>query len=241
MNFNIRPMTEEEHKYSYQQSQQLMMQCGGIGYLRGDFARNGQEFHTTWFDHNTSRKTDEFKTEFDEVINALRSDEYGLLKSRSSMDNYGYTHKESVFEGNYCKEYGFRADTEKYACLIRCNPNAGDYNFYVFPYEAKWLDRNIEKAREGIRFITPEYKELFRVPDGGKIEITLSDGEKKTRTCRYVDETHFETVGGDLYHICQFAEIMERNGNAVTPVEPSPEKDSKAVKPKQKQDRGDAR
>lgn len=218
MDLQIRPMTSEERKYSYTQSQQLMTQCGGIGYLHGDFGRNGTEFYSTWFDHNKSLKTEEFKSEFDDVINALRSDDYGLLKDRSSMDRYGYEHKESSFEGNYCKEYGFRADTEKYAYLIRCNPNAGDYNFYVFPYESKWLDRNIEKARQGIRFIKPDYKELFRIPDGEEIQITFSDGEKGRRTCRYVDETHFEIVNGDLYHICQFAEIMERNGSTVIPM-----------------------
>ena len=31
------------------------------------------------------------------------------------------------------------------------------------------------------------------------------------RTCRYIDETHVE-IGKELYHICQFAETMEKNG-----------------------------
>lgn len=52
MNIELRIMTQEEQKYGFSQSQQLMMQCGGIGYLRGDFASSGKEFFTTWFDHN---------------------------------------------------------------------------------------------------------------------------------------------------------------------------------------------
>lgn len=236
MEMQIRPMSPEERKYSYSQSQQLMMQCGGIGYLRGDFGRSGTDFYSTWFDHNKSRNTDEFKAAFDDVINSLR-DEVGVLKDRSAMINYCGGHADSAFEGNYCKEYGFRVDTEKYACLIRCNPNQGDYNFYVFPYESQWLDRNIEKARQGIRFITPDYKELFRIPDGAHIQITRSDGEKLLRACRYIDEYHVE-VGSELYHICQFAELMERNGNTVAPAaDPRDGDRDSQIRPAKKKDR----
>ena len=43
---------------------------------------------TSWFDHRRDLKTDQFKNELDEVINALRSEEYGLLKSRTDMSQY---------------------------------------------------------------------------------------------------------------------------------------------------------
>ena len=36
---------------------------------------------------------------------------------------------------------------------------------------------------------------------------------KKERTCRFVDEYHTE-VGNNLYHICEFAEVMQRSGNS---------------------------
>lgn len=84
----------------------------------------------------------------------------------------------------------------------------------------EWLDRHIEKASRGIRFITPDYKEKFRIPDGDKIRITLSDGEQLDRTCRYIDDYHLE-VGSNLYHICEFAERMEQNGNTVIPLRSS--------------------
>jgi hypothetical protein len=76
----------------------------------------------------------------------------------------------------------------------------------------------MEKARQGIRFIDPHYKELFRVPDGGKIVVTAAWGEKMERACRYIDDTHVE-IGKELYHICQFAEIMEKNGATYEPLE----------------------
>lgn len=215
----IRPLTEAERKYAYTQSMQIQGQTGCIGHLRGDFARNGNGFFTSWDNHREQWKTNEFKAELDDVINALRSDEYGLLKNRSAMGRYAAQYPESHFQGNYCTEYGFRAETEKHAFLIRCNPTPGDYNFYCYCYVKEWLDQHISKAEKGIRFINSRYDELFRIKDGGKIKIRYSDGEEQERVCRYIDEYHME-VGSNLFHICQFAEIMEQNGSEYAPVKP---------------------
>ena len=220
MGFVINPLTEAECKYTYAQSTQIEGQTGCIGHLRGDFGSGGNEFFTSWFDHRRDLKTDQFKNELDEVINALRSGEYGLLKSRTDMSQYARSRPDSAFEGSYTTEYGFRADTEKYAFLIRCNPTRGDYNFYCYCYVREWLDRHMEKASRGIRFITPDYKEKFIIADGDKIRITLSDGEQLDRPCRYIDDYHLE-VGSNLFHICEFAERMEQNGNTVIPLRSS--------------------
>lgn len=215
----IRPLTQAEQKYTYAQSMQIRGQTGSIGQLRGDFDRDGNGFFTSWDDHREQWKTDEFKAELDEVINALRSDEYGLLKNRSAMGRYVAQYPESRFQGSYCTEYGFRAETEKHAFLIRCNPTPGDYNFYCYCYVKKWLDHHIGEAEKGIRFINSRYDELFRIADGEKITIRDAMGEKSERVCRYIDEYHTE-VGSSLFHICQFAELMERNGMEYAPVEP---------------------
>lgn len=218
----IRAMTQEEQKYTYRQSMQLEGQTGSIGYLRGDFADSGYGFYTTWFDTRSYRKTEEFSTEFDAIINALREDQ-GLLHNRYDMKAFAGQYPDSAFEGNCGTEYGFRADTEQYAYLIRCNPVKGDYNFYCFCYEKKWLDRHMENAGQGIRFIDSSYKEMFRIPDGGKIVITSSWNEKSERVCRFIDEYHTE-VGSNLYHICEFAEMMERNGAKYEPKQPDMQK-----------------
>lgn len=84
----IRALTPAEQKYTYAQSMQLEGQTANIGHLRGDFDSSGYGFYTTWTDTRIQWKTDEFKVEFDEVINALRSDKYGLLKNRSAMSAY---------------------------------------------------------------------------------------------------------------------------------------------------------
>ena len=165
----IRAIAPNEWKYTYSQSMQLEGQTGNIGHLRGDFGSGGYGFYTTWNDHRPQWKTDEFKTELDDVINALRSPEYGLLQNRPAMSEYARRFPNSAFRGNYCTEYGFRVDTEKHAYLLRCNLTKGDYNFYCYCYVKEWLDKHISNAEKGIRFISSDYKELFRIPDGGKI------------------------------------------------------------------------
>ena len=72
-----------------------------------------------------------------------------------------------------------------------------------------------------IRFINSDYKELFRIPDGGYITITLDNGEQLIRKCKYHGECHVD-VGNCVYHICEFAERMEKNGNTFEPC-PEPE------------------
>lgn len=87
--FTLRPMTIPERKYSYAQSSQLQGQTGNIGHLRGDFGSNDNWFYTTWFDTRPQWKSDEFKQDLDDVINALRSEKYGLLKNRVAMRSFG--------------------------------------------------------------------------------------------------------------------------------------------------------
>ena len=149
-----RPLTPTEQKYTYAQSMQLEGQTGTIGHLRGDFATTGYGFYTTWFDTRPQWKSDEFKADLDTVINALREDK-GLLHNRYDMSAFARHFPESAIKGNYCTEYGFRVDTEKHAFLLRCNPTKGDYNFYCYCYVKEWLNKHIQKAEQGIRFIDP--------------------------------------------------------------------------------------
>ena len=151
--------------------------------------------------------------------NALRSEEYGLLQSRSQMVRYGRENKESEMQGAYTTEFGFRADTEKYVFVLRCNPTRGDYNFYCLCYVKEWLDKHIEEANRDIRFIDSHYKELFRIPDGERIIVTDRDGKTESYPCRYIDSYHTE-VGRNLFHICEFAERMEQGGCTYAPMEP---------------------
>ena len=77
---------------------------------------------------------------------------------------------------------------------------------------------NADKAKQ-IRFIDSGYDFLFAVPDGANIIITRADGEKLTRPCKFLDEYHTQ-IGSSIYHICEFAEKMERVGAKYAPEEP---------------------
>ena len=78
MELTIRPMTPQERMYSYSQSTQIEGQAGCIGHLRGDLDGDGEAFLSSWTGHRDDLKTQDFKDEFDDVINALRfDDQYG--------------------------------------------------------------------------------------------------------------------------------------------------------------------
>lgn len=205
-------MTEAEQKYTYAQSHQLEAQTGCVGYLRGDFDSSGTEFYSSWFDSMKYLRTPEFKEELDAAINALRQDaQYGgLLKDRSSLSSACHTSNTPMFGRD---EFGFRVNTQDYAYLLRLNPKPGEYNFYVCCFKRDTLDRHLRNAERGIRFITPDYKEKFRVADGDSIRIVTSGGEFRDRVVRYIDDCHMELSGRgcNLYHICEFAEAFVRN------------------------------
>ena len=209
-----RILTKAEQKYTFRQSHQISMVTGLIGYLRADFGSNGNEFWTTWNDFRKDLKTDEFKAEFDDVINSLRDGD--ILSGRKQMSSYCYSTPDSSFNDDR-NHYGVRLDTDKYSYLMRLNPNKGEYNLYCYCYQKEWLNEHLKKAERGIRFIDPFYNELFRIADGNKIYIKYKDGETVEKTCRYIDDYHLE-VGNNLYHICEFAERMEQNGNTIYPV-----------------------
>lgn len=215
MDLDMRALTEKEDKYTFSNSTQISTQCGLIGHLRADMDSDGNGFFSSWEDYRKELKTDEFKDEFDKVINSLR-EEGDILYNRKALAKYCHSSPQAKMN-NEQDYYGVRVDTEKYAYLCRLNPNKGEYNLYCYCYIKDWLDKHIRSAEKGIRFITPEYKEKFRISDGEKIRITFSDGEVKDRVCRYIDDSHVE-VGDDLYHICEFAERMEQCGATFIPL-----------------------
>ena len=208
----IRPLTQAEQKYAYRQSMQIRGQTGSIGILQGGYGADS-EFHSDFHEINNRLKTGEFEADLQE---ALCSGEYSFLENVDTMREFTLRHPQKGFPGT---EYGFRVETEKFAYLVHCSPEKESDNVEIHCYVKEWLDHHIKEAEKGIRFINSRYSELFRIADGEKITITNAMGEKSERVCRYIDEYHTE-VGNNLYHICQFAEIMERNGSEYAPVEP---------------------
>ena len=216
MNYKWRLLCRAEDKYTFAQSAQISGQTGLIGHLRADFGSNGLGFYTTWFDYREDLKTDEFKQELDLVINLLRL-KGEVLHSRADMGRYcSYSPAQSRMDTDREDYHGFRVDSEKFSYLFRITPIRGDYNMYCYCYVKEWLDWHFMEAEKGIRFIDSNYKELFRIPDGGKIVLRYLGGDTETCTCRYIDDYHMET-DRTIWHICQFAEHMEKNDISYEP------------------------
>ena len=47
------------------------------------------------------------------------------------------------------------------------------------------------------------------------------------RECRYIDDYHTK-IGLNIYHICEFAELCEKNGHTVEPAEKEKVKQAKS-------------
>lgn len=227
MYMTFREAANAERLYAHEQSSQISGQCGSPGYLHGSLDNSGTVFVSSWKRDVPSRNTPEFKAEFNSVLDMLRFDErYGnALKNRSSMIAFCLANPQAQI--NNGREYVFRADTQDYSYLIRCTPAGEDNHVFIYPYNRQWLDCHIKQAEKGIRFITPDYGEKFRIPGGGTVRITWSDGTSNDRIARYIDEYHLELSGDytNLYHICELAERLERAGSTIIPLRSSlPEK-----------------
>ena len=102
-----------------------------IGYMRGDFGKDGKEFWHNWFDGDIKRNTPEFKAEFQAVVDTLRQ---GIFKDyKSSLDYCRSNEDAKIADGNDCY-FGFKLETESRQYFVRCTTNHDSY-FYVFAYD----------------------------------------------------------------------------------------------------------
>ena len=69
--------------------------------------------------------------------------------------------------------------------------------------------------RDDLRFIDSGYNEQFRLPNGGRIEVEYPD-RTFPAPCEYIDDYH-AYIGTEVYHMCQFAEVLERGGGVCRP------------------------
>lgn len=69
--------------------------------------------------------------------------------------------------------------------------------------------------RKDIRVIDSSYNGQFRIPDGVYLQVTYPDRVFSVK-CEHIDDYH-AYYGGEIYHICQFAEIVERGDGTMHP------------------------
>ena len=227
---NIRPMTPQEKIYAGLQSSQISGQTGFIGVLVGSFNQQDKDLSIKWNILQESPIKEAFWSEAQSVLKELRNT---IFKDRNAMQEYCASHT-SFFKSQTADVYGLRVDSARYSYLILCSPQSKDNCLYLYAYSTEALEHHMKKAERGISFITPDYQEKFRVADGERIRIIGADGNFRDRICRYIDDTHFETegeFGGTLYHICEFAELCEKTGSRVIPLDGEQKDVSREQKP----------
>ncbi len=153
---------------------------GCIGYLRADFNR-GKEFFSTWFDETSKLKAQDFKNEFDEVINYFReSSAAPLLKSRSDMLKMCNELKPTVYDGDN-NIRGFKVETSGYTYYLKCTPRPGDYDLYCYCYNTELLTQYLKtqplknetaNQHKGVDLrnidLVAVYENLMEVPDSDR-------------------------------------------------------------------------
>ena len=127
--FILRPASPDEAGLFYSQAEKDA-ELGCVGHLRLDFGRGGKEFWSTWWPHNNDElNTPAFKTELDAFVNELRS--VGPLQNRSAMSACCHEMGGKISDDHH----GFIAESEQYRYCLRCFPQQGDYNGYLYIYD----------------------------------------------------------------------------------------------------------
>lgn len=217
MEMTMRAATSAERLYAVRQSMQIEGQTGGIGRLQMQ-PDDGQE--SKWKVYQPDLNTEAFQKDSQAVFAALKE----------SLSQFCTEHPESRAENGACT---VRTDTEQYSYIAQTKPAGG---ISVCCYDRKSLDRHMQEAERGIRFITPDYQEKFRVKDGETVRILAAGGRTYDNTARYIDDCHLELTGTtgytEIFHICQLAELLERNNRTVIPVQPPLPENRRAGRPR---------
>ena len=101
-----------------------------------------------------------------------------------------------VLPGNNCGGCGYAGCSGLAAAIVKgeAEVSASELldNAYIYAYRRDLLERHMKEAEKGIRFVTTDGKEKFRVSDGEQIRIITGGDGTRDRTARYIDAGHME-------------------------------------------------
>lgn len=102
-----------------------------IGHLRADFGGTGREYHSSWYSHTAEKYNDaHFRKVFNATVKELHKN---LLKNRASMRKYIRENPTDILEYNP-DVHGYMKEVDKYEFYIRCTPEPGYYDAYIYCY-----------------------------------------------------------------------------------------------------------
>ena len=158
----------------------------------------GGDFEYTVFDKQTKEKTAEGKISLDDVLDGIDPTHGHLAAARAAAIGAAGL-QSGPLGGSDVAQVGLTS--------------LKDFRDSDIRRRSIWEPETLPK--DDIRFINSSYDEQFRLPNGGKIEVEYPDRTFSAR-CEYIDDYH-TYVGSEVYHICQFAEVLERGGGVCRP------------------------
>ena len=156
------------------------------------------DFAYTVFDRQTRQKTAEGKISLDDVLDGIDPTHDHLAAARAAAIGAAGL-QSGPLGGSDVAQVGLTS--------------LKDFRDSDIRRRSIWEPETL--PRDDIRFINSGYDEQFRLPNGGKIEVEYPDRTFSAR-CEYIDDYH-TYVGSEVYHICQFAEVLERGGGVCRP------------------------
>ena len=158
----------------------------------------GGDFEYTVFDRQTRQKTAEGKISLDDVLDGIDPTHDHLAAARAAAIGAAGL-QGGPLGGSDVAQVGLTS--------------LKDFRDSDIRRRSIWEPETLPK--DDIRFINSGYEEQFRLPNGGKIEVEYPDRTFSAK-CEYIDDYH-TYVGSEVYHICQFAEVLERGGGVCRP------------------------
>ena len=146
MKYQIKCADPEQHSMFYSDCEPALRNAC-VGHLRMDFG-SGNEFYTSWWENRYDLNVQQFRDEFDGVMSALRK--VGLLKNRNEMQRYCATHRSL----NLDESYGFSIETDDHLFLLRCRPECGNYDCYMYCYNKR--EMRMRQSQEQDESQSPE-------------------------------------------------------------------------------------
>ena len=158
----------------------------------------GGDFEYTVFDRQTRQKTAEGKISLDDVLDGIDPTHDHLAAARAAAIGAAGL-QSGPLGGSDVAQVGLTS--------------LKDFRDSDIRRRSVWEPETLPK--DDIRFINSGYEEQFRIPDGGTIQVEYPDRTFSAK-CEYIDDYH-TYVGSEVYHICQFAEVLERGGGVCRP------------------------
>ena len=158
----------------------------------------GGDFEYTVFDRQTRQKTAEGKISLDDVLDGIDPTHGHLAAARAAAIGEAGL-QSGPLGGSDVAQVGLTS--------------LKDFRDSDIRRRSIWEPETLPK--DDIRFINSGYDEQFRIPDGGTIQVEYPDRTFSAK-CEYIDDYH-TYVGSEVYHICQFAEVLERGGGVCRP------------------------